>query len=330
MAYTPTTCEQMMSRKPRLIVIPPQHLGHEIHVGRCVVVDMLVNNFLSPADGDCIITGIPDRRFLYESLFGLHNVYDFSFFQSNSFSINPPKIIIEYTNLPSSYFSEFDEFKKFTIINLSDYSLPPPYCTFGTSKEMEEIGYFIPNQYWSNEFIEFSKSFNFSFENSILEIVNFKFPFFIVIHHRYDASIDNLRAIVNSLPSELPKIIFSNSSKVLKNYFVNSDSLLLFTDDLKIYASLLKSEKCKLLITEWSGAGQLAQYILGRQGGIWYYYDYYQDVFNFTKTHKIWELNAKLGNYFNCWDFKNTSGCDSQHFSTFDNLIIALNNIKVN
>ena len=246
MAYTPTTCEQMMSRKPRLIVIPPQHLGHEIHVGRCVVVDMLVNNFLSPADGDCIITGIPDRRFLYESLFGLHNVYDFSF------------------------------------------------------------------------------------ENSILEIVNSKFPFFIVIHHRYDASIDNLRAIVNSLPPELPKIIFSNSSKVLKNYFVNSDSLLSFTDDLRIYASLLKSEKCKLLITEWSGAGQLAQYILGRQGGIWYYYDYYQDVFNFTKTHKIWELNAKLGNYFNCWDFKNTSGCDSQHFSTFDNLIIALNNIKVN
>jgi hypothetical protein len=85
-----------------------------------------------------------------------------------------------------------------------------------------------------------------------------------------------------------------------------------------------------LLISEWSGAGQVAQYTLGPQGGVWYYYDHYPDIFNFTMTHKIWEHNAKLGTYFNCWDFKNVSGCDILHYSTFENLLSAVGHIRLN
>jgi hypothetical protein len=66
-----------MKRKPRLVVIPPQHLGHELHVARCVVIDMLKHNFLSPSQGDSILTGLSDRRFFYESLFGNSNTHDF-------------------------------------------------------------------------------------------------------------------------------------------------------------------------------------------------------------------------------------------------------------
>jgi hypothetical protein len=130
---------------------------------------------------------------------------------------------------------------------------------------------------------------------------------FIIIHHRYNASVDKLKSIIHSLPTQLVKVIFTSNSNELQQQLAQ-ESNMVFTEDLKTYSSLLHDSRCKLLISEWSGAGQIAQYTLGPQGGIWYYYDHYPDIYNFTMTHKIWELNAKLGNYFNCWDFKNASG----------------------
>ena len=96
---------------------------------------------------------------------------------------------------------------------------------------------------------------------------------------------------------------------------------LSFTDNLQCYASLLNDPRCKLLVSEWSGGGQISQYTLGPQGNVWYYYDHYADIYNFNMTHKIWELNATLGSYFNCWDFKCVSGCNIRHFPNIESLI---------
>ena len=66
-----------MVRKSRLIVVPPQHLGHELHVSRSIVCDMLQRDFISSELGDLIITGLPDRKFFYEGFFDATHVIDF-------------------------------------------------------------------------------------------------------------------------------------------------------------------------------------------------------------------------------------------------------------
>ena len=173
------------------------------------------------------------------------------------------------------------------------------------------------------------QQFNLLSTEDIDKIIPRELTLFIIIHHRYNASVDKLKSIIDSLPTQLCKIIFTSNSNELQKQ-LPQDFNVVFSEDLKTYSSLLQDPRCKLLISEWSGAGQIAQYTLGQQGGIWYYYDHYPDIYNFTMTHKIWELNAKLGNYFNCWDFKIASGCSTQHFGSFNILIQALQQIRVN
>ena len=318
-----------MIRNPRLVVLPPQHLGHEIHVGRSIVVDMLAKDILCPQLGDCVITGLPDRRFMYEALFGSERVFDYSAISGVPQPVRPPKALTDYLTIPSSVFKQMEQFSNFQVINLTSYSQPPTYCTFGTSDEMMSVGYVVPNTYWSDRYIDLAQRFNFSSSEEIGVFVPDELSVYIVIHHRYSASINGLLKILASLPIELHKVVFTSNVEELKE---NLQALpnLFFSNDLKIYASLLKDVRCKLLISEWSGAGQVAQYTLGPQAGIWFYYDHYPDIFNFTMTHKIWSQNAKLGNYFNCWDFKNVTGCNIQHFGSFENLLSAVRQIRVN
>jgi len=318
-----------MNRKPRLVVLPPQHLGHEIHVGRSIVVDMVSKGILDPAHGDTIMTGLPDRRFFYESLLGVANVVDFSLVPGLSLPIQPPKTPSEYLSLPSSLLQSIVQFSNFQVVNLTSYALPPTYCTFDTSEEMVSVGYSIPERFWCTSYIDLVNCFHFLSTEEINTILPSELPLFIIIHHRYNASVDKLKSIIHSLPTQLGKVIFTSNSNELQQQLLQ-ESNIVFTEDLKTYSSLLQDPRCKLLISEWSGAGQIAQYTLGPQGGIWYYYDHYPDIYNFTMTHKIWELNAKLGNYFNCWDFKITSGCSTQHFGSFDILIQSLQQIRVN
>ena len=194
---------------------------------------------------------------------------------------------------------------------------------------MIKIGYSIPEVYWGNDFVRLAKKFNFLSTQDVDNTIPPDIKNYIIIHHRYDASNENIFKILSILPITLPKIIFTNNSIALAENF-RGLPFVFYTENLKTYSSLLADTRCKLLISEWSGAGQIAQYTLGSQGGIWYYYDHYPDIFNFVKTHKIWEHNSKLGSYFNCWDFKCVSGCDIQHFSSFDNLLNAIRQINYN
>jgi len=318
-----------MIRKPRLVVLPPQHLGHEIHVGRSMVVDMCSKGILSSELGDCVMTGLPDRRFLYESLLPPHQVFDFSMVPGLTQPIRPPKSPSEYLLLPSSKFNAIPSFAGFQVINLSGYSLPPTDCTFGTSEEMHSVGYAVPDTFWNDRFVSLAQQLNLLNGQEISAYIPSDIPVYIVIHHRYDAPVEKLLKIFESLPSHLSKVIFTSNVNEFKQQ-LNQLPNLFFTDDLRSFASLLKNPRCKLLISEWSGAGQVAQYTLGPQGGVWYYYDHYPDIFNFSMTHKIWERNAKLGTYFNCWDFKNISGCDIQHYSSFEKLLSAVSHIRLN
>jgi len=318
----------MANRKPRLVVLPPQHLGHEIHVGRCIVVDMVSKHILEQSSGDVIMTGLSDRRFLYESLLGADQVVDFSVISELKKPLNPPKNTSDYIILPSSFFAKLDQYRDYQIINLSNYAMPSTYCTYETSEEMLSVGYTVPDQYLDRKFLETAKKFKYLSAEEIGNTIPSQLPLFIVIHNRYDANYEKLKCILDALPAELTKVIFTSNMNALKVQ-LNNRSDLYFTDNLKIYSSLLNDSRCKLLITEWSGAGQIAQYTLGPQGSIWFYYDHYRDPFNFSMTHKVWEHNAKIGSYFNCWDFKNISGCATAHFASFNNLIDNCKNIRI-
>jgi hypothetical protein len=309
-----------MSRKPRLIVLPPQHLGHEIHVGRSIVCDMLKRGYLSPGLGDSIITGLPDRKFLYEGLFGIDGVMDFSQMIQFPAPIRPPKAINEYFTIASKDLQATSQFRNFDIINLDGYALPPTYCTFTTSNEMKQIGYEVPQRYFDEDFKSVAKVFNFCSKEEVLQVVPPSIENFMIIHDRYDAPLVNLTSILSKFSKLSAKVIFTaNSQRVPESLRVSEN--LIIVDNLKLYASLLKDSRCTGLISEWSGAGQLSQYTLGPQGLAIYYHGHYQDIYNFTASHKIYELNATLGNYFNCWDFKNISGCKIVHFRDFDELV---------
>lgn len=309
-----------MKRKPRLIVIPPQHLGHELHVSRSIVCDMYKGGYISPALGDVIMTGLSDRKFFYEGFFDASRVMDFSQLPGLKHPIRQPKTLDEYLNLGSDFFLKFQVFEDFQIINLKDYAAPQTYCTLTTSDEMRAINYDVPSHYYDEKFIQISKNFNFVKNEEVEKFIPNSSQLYIVIHHRYGSSIEKLLKICAKFSDEVLKIIFTSNAAEL-SLQLNGVQNISVIDNLRTYATLLRDERCKLLISEWSGGGQISQYTLGPQGVVWYYYDHYPDIFNFTMTHRIWELNATLGTYFNCWDFKCPSGCRIQHFNNLESLI---------
>lgn len=309
-----------MSRKLRLIVVPPQHLGHELHVARSIVCDMLKQGFIEPKLGDAIVTGLSGRKFFYQSLFGRDQVFDFSILPGLSSPIRPPKTLSDYLDVDSKTFLNLPDFHNFDIINLKDYATPPTYCTYSENDEMKAIGYSIPPRYFDEDFKKISQSFDFVNYEEVLLITPVSIEIFIVIHHRYGAPIDNLLQLFKKFPKDLHKIIFTSNATDITNQLGEVNNVIVI-DDLRLYASLLHDSRCKLLVSEWSGGGQISQYTMGASGVVWYYYDHYPDVYNFTMTHKIWELNAKLGTYFNCWDFKSVTDCNITHFPNYLSLL---------
>lgn len=311
-----------MSRKSRLLVIPPQHLGHELHVSRSIVCDMLSRGFIEPGLGDSVVTGLPDRKFFYQALFGTERVFDFSELPGIASPIRPPKVFSEYLNIGSDFFTNTSYFNNFDIINLTEYAFPPTYCTYIANSEMKAIGYEVPDRYYDKKFKEISQKFEFSAEHEVFEIAPASVDMFVIIHHRYGSPIDHLLKLISKFPPDLPKFIFTgNPTNISADLHAVGNIVVI--DSLQVYATLLHDPRCRLLISEWSGGGQIAQYTLGPQGMIWYYYHHYPDLYNFTMTHQIWELNATLGTYFNCWDFKRTSGCHIRHFPDFNSILSA-------
>ncbi|AYV80245.1 MAG: hypothetical protein Gaeavirus20_10, partial [Gaeavirus sp.] len=86
-----------------------------------------------------------------------------------------------------------------------------------------------------------------------------------------------------------------------------------------LYASFLSNTNCKLLISEWSGGGQLSQYCFN--GKTLYYFDNYASH-DYEIHYLQYQFHANLlNNIFNCWDFKSTTNCDREYCKTFDNML---------
>lgn len=292
-----------LDRMPRLIVIPEQPLGHELHVSRCIVVDMLCKNVFSPESGDAIVTSRIDRKFLYERLVGKGNV-------TAQADLTPEQA--------GDYF----------VIDLRLFSMPPTICTFNATRQMRAVGYEIPNEYFTENFISKCSLINYVSTETIDSTFPKSIGSFVVIHDRFSAANKNILTIIEALPEDLVKIVFGPNMNNLLEKLTNCKNVYI-TNNLQVYATLLHDERCRLLISEWSGGGQLAQYAMREGRLIWYYFETYPDVYNYVNDHKIWEAQSLNSSYLTCWDFKQINGCVREYFESLPKMIEAITQRKV-
>jgi hypothetical protein len=263
-------------------------LGHEIHITRIMVLDMLLKNKINKDD---IIVTFDDRKFLYSMIF--NNIINYD----------------QFLNLNK---------ENYIVINIIDYT------TTVLTKNIDDfnkIDYSIPETYYSNDFINLCNK---------IEYINLDYDFinnnFIIIHHRYNDDMSRLLNILNIIKKfNIKIIIFNNKINELKN-IINIDNIdIFYTDNLQIYASLLNNNNCKLLITEWSGGGQLSQYVSNTK--IIYYFQFYVRHCDYIVDNaKNREVESISLNYFGPWDFKTTTKCQRLYYKNFNDFILNLDN----
>ena len=271
-------------------------LGHEIHITRSILIDMLLQGYVGEND---IIFTLKDRMFLYTSLFkNVESIYDFERIAEEN-----KKIGINLDIVDISQYTE-DACVSSSLTNYKDFT-------------------FSKNYYSEN------------FKNSLLNIHFCDFNYdlnhigdYVIIHHRYNANINSLKKLISSI-HEINKdinIVIFNNNKSLKNNLGSSENLI-FIQDLHLYASYLKGYnskyKCKLFITEWSGGGQLSQYCFN--GPIMIHFEEYPIRVKFPDTLEDLQKGATSTNYFTNWDFKNPTAANITMYDDIESLV---NNIK--
>ena len=273
--------------------------GHDLHITRCIVLDMLLQNHINK--DDILVVMNNDRKFLYELLFNTVLSYH------------------EYTSL---------NINTTNIIDLRAFSL---LATCNRDK------FFIPNFSFSGNY------YTEEFRKKMLQInyCDTKYNIFdndyIVIHYRYDADLNNLKKICDKITNtyyNMNLIIFNHNIEnisSIREYY--KDTNIIFTDNLQLYASYLNNSKCKMVISEWSGGGQLSQYCFS--GKIFYYFDFYTSLnwkyernenrfikFDFQNFQNISLTNT----YFHDYDLKNPMNGDIKIFNNVDELLLAIDN----
>ena len=263
-------------------------LGHEIHMSRFILFDLLQKNII---DINSIIVNISeDRFFLYNKLFKNMITYD------NYHNNHKNKENIATIDLTKSMHLSND-----AIVEVIDYNL---------------------NLFERTEkFINYVNDINFNDltnHSCYSDIINEKF---IVIHWRtniIELSNDkknSLLRIIKKLKEnfDLKIVIFS-----VENININLDNVY-FINNLQIYASFLNHKNCDLFISEWSGGGQLSQYCCNSK--IIYFFDDYPSC-DYELHYENYQNHAnQKKNIFTCWDFKTTTNCERFYYKTLDIMI---------
>lgn len=267
-------------------------LGHELHVTRCVIIDMLLQSYIN--ENDVIVVKNSDKKFLYAALF---------------------KNVLTYCQY-IDFIISIDQ-KEYNIIDLSPINQNPDFLLTHIS---------IPNfnfspRYYSDEFKRALLKINFRQSTDL--ILN---KDFIVIHRRYDEDIQKLKMACEKFLQEnidLNIIIFNNDINELKKD-INYNNVILI-DNLQLYATYLNDNKCRGVISEWSGGGQVAQYCCNKKT-IMYYFNHYQSQ-GYIPMKDQCIANSMSGDYLQSWDFKNPGDSTILMFNDFNDL---LNNIPTN
>ena len=268
------------------------NLGHEIHMTRFVLFDMLIKQKINSDD---IIVTMNDRKFLYDNIFS--NIVDYNTASANN------------------YFNQ----NKYNIINLFEIII------HYNCKDFLKIDYELPDKYYNDELISYVKNINYLELNN-----NFLNDKFIIIHHRYNSDITKLKRIIQKLRdifTDIYIIVFNNDKSNINNKLTDYKNIYP-VDNLREYASLLKHDNCKLVITEWSGGGQLAQYC--SNANIIIYFDAYIISSGYVEMSSKLHEEAMGKNIFSAWDFKTTTNCKRFYYHNYEEMLenINENNVK--
>jgi hypothetical protein len=248
---------------------------------------MLIKNKITKND---IIVTMNDRKFLYENIFS--NIVDFN------------------TARNSGYLDH----NKYNIINLFEI------IVHHNCKDFLKIDYVLPNKFYNDDILGYIKNINY---------LNLNYDFlqknFIIIHHRYNCNILKLKTIIKKIKEifqDIYIIIFHNDKLKINSATTEYDNIFV-TDNLQEYACLLKNPNCKLLITEWSGGGQLAQYC--SDSNIIIYFDAYIISSNYVEKSPQLHEQSMNGDIFHAYDFKTTTNCTRFYYHNFQEMIENIN-----
>ena len=260
-------------------------LGHEIHISRFILYDLLQNNFIN---NECIIVTLSsDRFFLYSNTF--KNLLTWQEYKNN--------VVIDDEIIDLCYYSVW-----FTKDNVIDYFKKINY-SFDMFEKTDRLAKYICDI----NYVDLTDYFNIINQN------------YILIHRRFTSKSNNINQIINTLKKfyKCPIVIFATDAQN-----IDQENIVVI-NNLQLFASFLNNPKCKLLISEWSGGGQLSQYCFNKT--ILYYFDNYPSNDYELRYEEYQELANQQKNIFICWDFKTTTSCIRKYYKTLDELVTNLN-----
>jgi len=268
-------------------------LGHEIHMTRFVLIDMLLQNHISKED---IVVTLKDRKFLYENFIRCMDVEEYQSMDKTGYNI------INLSLITGSYIPVNKE----SILSHFQYNTMDVFYTEDFKSLLNQI------QYCSLDYDEkYDKDY-------------------VVIHHRYQSDIESLKRLINKINSTMNVnvVIFNNNIGYLQEHLKFEN--LLLVDNLQVYASYLNAyqlkHKCLLFISEWSGGGQLSHYCC--HGKIIYYFNTYKD-FHYIGQEKTFAKKSMETDMFQYWDFKNSrDNIDINIFYSINDIINQISSFK--
>ena len=257
-------------------------LGHEIHLSRFILFDLLIKNKISK--NDTLVLYNLDRSFLYNNIF---------------------KKIISWDKYKKKYVNKYNVIK-----------LPSGTTDIENTllNKLYKFNYSFSNFKRTIKFENYINNINYiNLNNNYKEIISKQY---YLIHLRFKFNKEKLIMILNKIRefSKCKIIIFCCA-----NINLSKDYNIIFINNLQLYTSFLNNKNCVLFISEWSGGGQISQYCYN--GLILYYFDCYPSngyELNYLKYQK--DAN-NVHNIINAWDFKSSTKCERKYFKTLNLMI---------
>lgn len=272
-------------------------LGHEIHITRFILFDLLQKKCIN--NETFIVTINQDRFFLYTNTF--NNVIEWSDYNKFEEIIKQESNIIDLT-----FYSDVK----------NNHAMIPEFTRLNYHFDLfEKTDKFVQDMN-NLHFCDFSDNNYVNYQNVIKEK-------YIVIHWRTNifgqksTSSALLLDIIHKLKTKKNINIVIFSSENLDTYIEQQNVYVIH--NLQLFASFLQYKNCDLFISEWSGGGQLSQYCYN--GKIMYFFANYPSN-NYEIYYNNYKIQANFKkNIFHCWDFKTTTNCNCEYYKTINDLI---------
>lgn len=287
------------------------HLGHELHTARSLIFDLLSKKIISEENTTIITT--KDRLFLYNHIF--KNTFSHS---ENQIELNNYKYILNLDNSvlvnPRMFFHNTRFFHQKT-----NYIFEKIYHPIGFNKyNNEEFATLVTNCN-ANVLNPFDDEF------IIIHYRNYKnVPSIKCWNYETDDNIEELKKLLLSVKKNYKNIvIFGNLNEIIN---INELNIKL-CNNLQEYVSYMKCDNCKVIISVWSGAGQLGQFFFNKE--LLYYMSPHQTQFYKFPSLKR-ELYNNTVNDSYAWDFQTFSKCTRYWFNDLKHLQYLFDNNMYN